>query len=411
MIVSGMIEEATFGAGSRATGDGAAAFAAVEIHTRLETVDALWRSLLGVAVATPYQTPDFLGAWVREAAPHEGVEPMIVVARDARGEAVALLPFGVRRRLGLKVASFLGGSHVNYNMPVVRADRLTGFAPAETERLMREAARLGDVAGFSLSNQPFAWNGTANPFAALPRQPSPDAAYCGPLAATIEDHLKTALSAKTRSAQRRKLRRFEEQGPVALYRADAAGQREKVLEAYFRQKAERLGARGIDNVFEKPGVQAFIRAAAGLDGRRQAIDLYGFDVGGATVATFGVIADGERMCGMFNSITSCDLSRYSPGELLLNFMVEDAIARGVKTFDLGVGAASYKALHCPIEEPLFDSVFGVTASGRAAAWALGALRLAKARVKANPTAYGLVTRFRKLRAKPATDAEPRSGED
>ncbi|GLK81039.1 GNAT family N-acetyltransferase [Methylopila turkensis] len=377
----------------------APAFASVEVHRSLAAADADWRALLRGAAATPYQTPDFLGAWAANAGRHEGVTPLIVVARDAEGQPAALLPLGVKRRFGLRVASFLGGTHVNYNMPVFRAGRLGLFTPAETRRLMRLAAEKGGVDVFALANQPRSWRGQPNPLAALPDQPSPDFAYSGRLAPSIEEHLQRHTSAKTRSAQRRKLRRFEEHGAVRIFRADSEHDRARVLDAYFRQKAQRLAARGIDNVFAEPGVEAFIRAAAGLDGSRQAIDLYGFDVGGEIAATFGVIADGRRMCGMFNSITSCDLARYSPGELLLNVMVEDAIGRGMQEFDLGVGAAPYKALHCPDVDPLFDSVFGVSPAGRLAAAAIGGGRALKAWVKNSPRAYALATRLRRLRAR------------
>ncbi|MFD1701788.1 GNAT family N-acetyltransferase [Methylopila henanensis] len=375
------------------------AFATVEVHRSIEAVEDEWRALLGGGVATPYQTPDFLGAWSANAGKLEGVAPLIVVARDADARPTALLPLGVKRRFGLQVASFLGGTHVNYNMPVFRAGRLGLFTPAETRRLMRLAAEKGGVDVFALANQPRSWRGQPNPLTALPDQPSPDFAYSGRLAPSIEEHLQRHTSAKTRSAQRRKLRRFEEHGPVRIFRADSEHDRARVLDAYFRQKAQRLAARGIDNVFAEPGVEAFIRAAAGLDGSRQAIDLYGFDVGGEIAATFGVIADSRRMCGMFNSITSCDLARYSPGELLLNFMVEDAIGRGLQEFDLGVGAAPYKALHCPDVDPLFDSVFGVSAAGRLAAAAIGGKRALKAWVKSSPRAYALATRLRRLRAR------------
>lgn len=402
-----MTADLSIGAPDTSSGATAPAFSSVEILRDLAQAAPAWTALLPLARATPYQTPGFLGAWTAHVAPHERVAPLIVIARDSAGDAVLALPFGVRKRFGVSVAGFLGGSHVNYNMPVIRADRLARFTPQETMRLMRVIAREAGVDGFALSNQPYAFNGVANPFAALPHQPAIDPAFCGPLEATLDEHLKLHVSAKTRSAQRRKLRRFEEQGEVRLYRAGSASEREQVLEAYFRQKAQRLAQRGIDNPFAEPGVEAFIRQAAGLDGGAKAIDLYGFDLGPHTIATFGVISDAARMCGMFNSITSCDLARYSPGELLLNFMVEDAIARGMRSFDLGVGAAPYKALHCPTLEPLFDSVFGVTPRGRAAAAGLGAFRAAKARIKASPIAYGLLKRLRESRAR---DAAPNAAD-
>ncbi|WP_020184756.1 GNAT family N-acetyltransferase [Methylopila sp. 73B] len=382
-----------------------AAFASIEIHRDVAAVEPLWTDLLGRSLATPYQTPAFLRAWSDHAAEHERTAPLIAVARDGDGAAVALLPFGLRRSFGVTTAAFLGGTHVNYNMPVVRRDRLAAFDAGEVARLIRETARAGAVDLFVLRNQPMAWNGFPNPFAALPRQAAPDEGYSGPLAESLELHLKRFVSAKTRSAQRRKMRRFEEQGVVRLYRAESADDRERVLEAYFRQKAQRLGARGVDNPFAVPGVDRFIRAAAGLDGAGRTVDLYGFDLDEQVIATFAVICDADRMCGMFNSITSGDPARYSPGELLLNFMVEDAITRGMTRFDLGVGAAAYKQMYCPDSEPLFDSIFGVSALGRAVAAAAAAKTAAKARIKANPTAYGLVERLRKLRAKPVAATE------
>ena len=403
----GMIEHRRHESVTAASGQPTQAFATVEAYGRVGDVAELWSALLPDALATPYQSPAFLTAWTDH------------VARDAERRPVAVLPLGVRRRFGVSVAQFLGGKHANYNMAAIRRDRVARFTPAEALRLMRAAAAAGGVDAFALMNQPLAWDGVANPLAALPRQPSPDTGYRGPLAPTIDEHLQTYFSAKTRSAQRRKMRRFEEHGAPRLYRAETEAERRLVLDVYFAQKADRLAARGIDNVFEKPGVQAFITAAAGLGGGGKAFDLYGFDVGPHTIATFGAITDGQRLCGMFNSITSCELSRYSPGEMLLNFMVEDAIGRGMTVFDLGVGTASYKAMYCPDPEPLFDSIFGVTAKGRAAAAAVAAKAGAKARVKASPAAYGLVERWRKLRAKgtatkapgaEAPEAEPPHGD-
>ncbi|MFD1331192.1 GNAT family N-acetyltransferase [Methylopila musalis] len=382
-----------------AAADGARVFERIELRTSVAEADAVWRELLGEGVATPYQTPAFLSAWADNVGRREGVEIAIAIARDAEGRAVALLPLGVSRRFGLRVASYLGGTHVNYNLPVFARDAVAAFTPPEVERLLREIAAAARVDLFALSNQPESWRGAPNPLAGLPRQPSPDFAYSGRLEASVEAHLKRYVSAKTRSAQRRKLRRFEERGVVRIYRAETDADRTHVLDAYFAQKAQRLAARGIDNVFAEPGVEDFIRAAAGLAAAPPAIDLYGFDLDGEVIATFGVIADRDRMCGMFNSITSGDLARYSPGELLLTFMVEDAIGRGMTEFDLGVGAAAYKALFCADVDPLFDTILGVSPLGRAGAGVFAAKRAAKAWVKSNSAVYAFATRIRKLRAR------------
>lgn len=384
------------------------AFESVEIHRDLASVAPLWSALLSDAVATPYQAPALLKAWADHAAAHEGVAPLIVVARDPSGRPVALLPFGVSRRLGVAVGRFLGGSHANYNLPVIRRDRLDRFTPAETRRLLELAAEAAGLDAYALANQPYSWDGAQNPFAALPSQPSPDSGFSGPLAPSLEEHLKLFVSAKSRSNQRRKMRRFEERGTPRIYRAETVEERQRLLDAYFAQKARQFSSRGVSNVFERPGVHDFFAEASGLSGATPTIDLYGFDLDGEVIAVTGGVADRSRYCGMFISITDGEHAKYSPGEMLMNFVVEDAIRRGLSTFDLGVGEATYKKMYCPNPEPLFHSIFGVSLKGRAAAAAVGAVAAAKTRIKSTPWAYGLIVKARKALAR--KDAEPKAAE-
>ena len=47
---------------------------------------------------------------------------------------------------------------------------------------------------------------------------------------------------------------------------------------------------------------------------------------------------------MFNTYTLSEHSRHSPGLILLMHMIEDCAARGVRSFDIGVGRARYKSV-------------------------------------------------------------------
>ncbi len=376
----------------------ARAFETVEVHDEIAPVAGLWDDLRRQSLATPYQSPGFLGPWARHVAFYEGFTPAVVIARDAEGRAAALVPLGVRIKMGVRVARFMGGTHVNYNLPVIRRDLIGVFDESEVRRLLTEAARALRLDAFALCSQPYEWEGVANPFAALPRQPSPDAGFCGPLAPSLEDHLKLFMSAKSRSNQRRKMRRFEERGTPRAYRAVEPADRTRLLDAYFHQKAQQFAVRGIPNVFERPGVHDFLAEAAATSGGAPVIDLYGFDLDDEVIAVTGGVTDGGRYCGMFISITNGEHAKYSPGEMLMNFVVEDSIVRGIRTFDLGVGAAIYKKMYCPREEPLFDTIFGVTPKGKAAAFAFSAMTRAKAKIKSTPWAYRLAQRIRKLKS-------------
>lgn len=390
---------------------GQPAFATVEIHREIAGVEAEWRALLRDAFAGPYQDPRFLSAWADHAGRAEGARPLIAIARDERGGAVALLPLAQTRRFGVSVARFLGGSHVNYNMAVIRRDRVDAFARGEAARLLAAAAKAADVDAYQLVNQPVAWMGTQNPLACLPSQPSADETFAGPLASSIEEHAALHVSAKTRSKQRRKMRRFEERGTPRIYHAVTQDERRRLLDAFLQQKARQFAARGLDNVFEEPGVYDFLAEGCGLADAPATIELYGFEMDDEVVAVSGGIADARRYSAMFISITDSEHAKYSPGEILLNFVVEEQIRRGLSSFDLGVGAASYKKTYCPDAEPLFDSIYGVTLKGRAVAGVAASVAGAKAKIKATPWAYGLIGRIRKARAARSGVVQPAADQD
>ena len=91
------------------------------------------------------------------------------------------------------------------------------------------------------------------------------------------------------------------------------------------------------------------------------------------------------------------MSRFSPGDLLLQHLVRDQTARGRQGFDLGVGEARYKASICDETIELVDTVLPVTLRGRAYGLVRLGLTRAKRRIKRDPRLFAAVARLRRLR--------------
>lgn len=111
---------------------------------------------------------------------------------------------------------------------------------------------------------------------------------------------------------------------------------------------------------------------------------------------------------MFNTYTLGDNARYSPGLILLVHMINEFGARGVQTFDIGVGRAHYKSFFCREPEPLFDTFLGLTRRGRLAAHAFAAAFAAKRMIKHNPALWGTVQLMRRVRARGDNTGSPHS---
>jgi CelD/BcsL family acetyltransferase involved in cellulose biosynthesis len=348
----------------------------VEVLTQIGKVEPLWRELVQQgAICSRYQHYSWMSLWwdhigsVTQAAPH------ITVLRDETGKPALMLPL-LRKRLGpIHAGFFMGGKHINFNLPVWRPELLKDAGLDQLLEGLRNTGPRLDL--LILLNQPATWQGVANPMLQLPHAASPSRAYGGELKSDFEELLKERMG----SGSRKKLRQKERQlaaavGPVSYLRAGTHAEIDRVLEAFFRQKGERMRELGLSNAFDGAGVKEFAAAAAheiDRDTGEPIIELYSVQAGDKIIATFGGIMALGRFSGMFNSIGGVEFRDYSPGELLLSNVVRMCCERGCNRFDLGIGDAAYKQVYCKDAEPLYDSVIPITAAGHAVApfWRAG----------------------------------------
>lgn len=374
----------------------------VELIDDLSAAERAWRILeAGNALATPFQRFEWVSVWQRHVGAAEGCAPLIVLGQDTDGAPRFLLPFVYRPAARLVVAEFPGGAHASLNLGVWRRDAMD-IAPDALSRILRDAGRARGIDLFRLRRQPPHWRGVENPFARLPRQPAADDVYR--VAFPLGDG-KTAVKEIVSSPMRKRLRNRErklERLPGYRYlRAATQGDVDRILEAFFAQKATHLTAQGVADVFAEPGVAEFIRAgsAAGLAEGAPLIELHAIESGDEVLAMMsGVVHNGRFSC-MFNSYTTGESGRWSPGLVLVTHVLPHLVDRGLADFDLGAGYAAYKSVFCREAEGLSDAFVPVSWRGRAAAPVFGALASAKRRIKANPALWGFAQGLRRRLAR------------
>ena len=81
--------------------------------------------------------------------------------------------------------------------------------------------------------------------------------------------------------------------------------------------------------------------------------------------------------------------------------MRECCARGLDTFDLGIGEAHYKSLFCSDAEPLFDSFLPLTRGGRFVALGARLAEACKRAIKQQPLLWSAVRALRRLRARTA----------
>lgn len=366
---------------------------AIEVAETLPEVETAWRDLERRAVASPYSRYDWVDAYARAGAGAGPVKAALV--RDAADRPSLVLPLEVTRRLGVRIATTVGGRHANLGMPIAGGD-LAALSPEDARGLLREIGRRLAVDVLALGHVPAAWEGEPNPFAAGAR-PSASPAYRLDLAADAEATFGRSMTGDARKKLRSKERGLAKLGRVALLEARDEREADLILSAFYRQKEDRFRELGIADPFAGAAVQAFIRngAVRRRAGDAPAIELYGLTLDGEVIAAFGGAASTERLSGMFLSFAPGEAARFSPGDLLVTRIIARQCERGRRIFDLGVGDARYKRQICDSVEPLVDVLVPVTATGHLYAAAWGAAMQAKRRLKADPRVVAALAAVRK----------------
>ena len=364
----------------------------------MAAAETLWRRIEAdpASVQTPYQRFDWVMAYLRATGQIE--QARVIVLRDREGRARLLLPLTVHRQYGLRIARTVGDTHANYHMPLFATRDAAAISHDAILTALIGAGRSSGFDLYALPHQPRMWDGVANPLAAT-GEPEASDAYGLMLGPDPETTVRRVFSADARKKLRSKEKRLvEAKGALSYRRAETPEEAARFLAAFYAQKAARFAGMGVADPYADPSVRAFLAAAS--TGSDPAVELHALCLAetGRVLATFGGAVSGRRFSGMMTAFDADpEVSRFSPGDLLLQHLVHDQTARGRQDFDLGVGEARYKASICDETIGLVETLVPVTPPGRAYAALRQGLTRAKRRIKRDPRLFAALQRVRKLR--------------
>ncbi|MBR0775920.1 GNAT family N-acetyltransferase [Bradyrhizobium diazoefficiens] len=370
----------------------ASRIAHVDIVADLAAAEPVWRGFEGPGhLFTPYQGFDLLGSWQRSVGAQEGAHPFVVIAFDAEHRPLALLPLAQRQGHGVRTACFMGGKHTTFNMGLWNAEFAAQANAVDLDALLAPLRDHVDV--LALTQQPLRWLDQQNPLALLPRQRAINGCPLlvmepgGPPASRISNSFRRRLKSKEKKLQALAGYRYHR----AVSDADVT----RLLDWFFRVKPARMAEQKLPNVFAEPGVEQFIRSAClAPRGEGRVIDIHALECNDEVIAIFAGVADGKRFSMMFNTYTLSEQARYSPGLILMRYIIDRYAERGYQSLDLGIGTDDYKRMFCKDDEEIFDSFVPLTSRGKFAAMAMSSLNRGKRLVKQNQVLFDLARRLR-----------------
>lgn len=357
----------------------------VERHPDARAIEAEWRLLEATGIGTVFQRFDWVGAYIRHVAPHEGLEPALLLGR-LDGRPAFILPLAIARQGSMRIARWLGGSHSGYNFGLwsrEAADAVAALGRGALERMLKQA--LPGVDGAVLARMPRVHDGVALPLAALTALPSAVHGYSVSLEGGMDAVIARTNGGARRRRARSKERKMAELGTVVHGVVRDPEAIAEALDFFAEQKALRLAEQGLPDVFGAPGVMDFLKELAVRSAalREPLLQVTQYRVAGRLRAVVGSGVHDGRVNVYILTLAHDETLPQSPGQVLMYRHIEESCAAGRKVFDFGVGYELYKESWSDTLHHLVDGYVAFTPRG---ALRLGAVRIgerAKALLRRN----------------------------
>jgi CelD/BcsL family acetyltransferase involved in cellulose biosynthesis len=334
----------------------------------LAALEAEWRTLADdpAGGAGFFQGFDFIRLAFAEAlAGADAGRPLIAVARDWAGAIALILPLLVKRKRGVRIAGWLGGSLVAGGDGLAPPGADIAAAAALLRRTLAKAgvADLLHLRYVSDTARIAPWVKAA----ALARTEHGPAPYLTLDARAGFPALYEARISKTeRSKRGRKRRRLAEVGPLRMDVTAASPQAVADLEHGLAMKRDWVAARGLHSgQLSDAYADRLMRACAA--------EHPGFECctyrAGAEVLNFVLALRTSREVIYHLTVYNPAYERWSPGLIQLEDLIAGWMAHGVEIVDFGNGLNPYKLEWTDAAHAHFDYAVPLTLAGRAYAHA------------------------------------------
>ena len=313
-------------------------------------------------VPTAFQSVSWLKPIYEGLAPVLDATPIAIDIRDMRtAERAAFMPLIVRQEGSLRVASFPDLGVSDYCAPI-----LGSAAPAESrsaEAFWSAVKGALDADMVRLTSMPRTIGAKVNPLALISGAAvSRHSANLFTLSGTVEEFLRER-GKKYRKEVERCIRLLTKEGEPQFSRAEAAHEIASSYLVLQTQQLARHQAKGSDYGLNNPAYSAFYEQVLRDGVPQDFAHIFKLSAGDGIVATLMGVTHAGTFTLLRISTGGTRWQHLSPGRLIVIEAMKYFVARGVRTFDMGIGDYAFKRGFGIEPVPLVDVVAPLTWRG------------------------------------------------
>lgn len=325
----------------------------INIYDSFAAIEEPWRRFEQTSDNFVFQNFDWLSNSYQTISHGVNLRLCITLITSSDDQILMLLPLGIAKRGLVNCLIWLGGQVSDYHAPLLSIDVEQLFTSSLFLSLwQRICAQLPKFDAIHFEKMPKIINGQVNPFTYLPCVANASKSHFTLLGNNFEQFLKSRLSNNAIKSAKRSQRRIEEQGKVEFVIATQPDQIDRLLRGMIDQKSLSYQELGVADLFATQGIKEFFNTIS--KNPNPLVHLSALLLDDQILATHWGLVYKNRFYYLYPSYERNELSKYSPGTVLLWRLFDWCIQNQIAIYDFTIGDEPYKDKWCNSTLDLVD---------------------------------------------------------
>ena len=286
-----------------------------------------------------FQTFEWNKSWFETIGLKKGAQLYIVLVLH-NDKPIIIFPFILKKSFGFKIISFIGDQQSDYLCPLINSSLDIDFK--NTWSLVTKSLPNHDL--IYLEKYTLFGNHANINFASVLNLKEVNISHSSSLPKTFEA-FNLKLRPKLKSDINRQKRRLSKLGKLEFQIITDSNEFKKLVPEMILQKRKRYKKTNVPDPFINEDVHNFYINIVDIKSNNLIPHYSILKLGDKIIATHWGVIHKSRFYYLMPTY-SADFMVYSPGKILLYFLIEESISQKLKVFDFTIGGESYKNEWC-----------------------------------------------------------------
>ena len=320
-----------------------------------------WQDFEGLSSGYCFQSFDWFETWFETFKIKEKKSLIQIVVVKNKLKIISILPFEIKKKNSLNMLKWAGDQHSDYCSPLISKDFI--FNNENFTYIFKEILKkIVKIDIVFLEKQPKQINLMDNPFVSYLKNYTDSKTYSILLPTKWDEYNKKNLKKDFYLQNKRKKKNLKREGVLNFKRFDLPERMCEIIDKLFIQKNLRLTSKGLPNLSTSSQLK-FYKSLSLRKNKYIKIHLNALTFNKELIGIHWGLVYQKRFYYLLLSMDQEKLKRFSPGRLLISFLIRLSISKRLEVFDFTLGSESYKKSWSNRSSYLFNHISAYSVKG------------------------------------------------